>query len=60
MPLFYTARYIKRFAAGQEFFTGRYENILAGYLPGHIARLVSTSACSCALVAPLPAWIDMP
>jgi hypothetical protein len=54
MPFFYTDWYRNRLSSGQGFSTGRYENIF-GYFPGHMAKLVSTSASSCALVAPLPA-----
>lgn len=58
-PFFYTQRYIKRFGPRQAFNTARYETFFR-YFPGHMARLVSTSDESCALVAPLPAWTDMP
>ena len=53
MPLFYTDRYIKRNCVGQEFFTDRYEIFFRRIIyPGHIARLVSTSASSLGLGRP--------
>ena len=58
-PFFYTQRYIRRNRSGQEFNTSRYETFF-GYSPGHMAMLVSTKDSSWALVAPLPAWTDMP
>ena len=59
MPSFYTDWYRNQFIDGQDFDTARYE-IFFGYFPGHIASAVSTRASSCALGAPLPAWMLIP